>query len=203
MTSQSENPPLESGVKLPDGVLRGRELARQGISRQRVQRLMERGELVRIGRGLYSLPDAPMTENHTLAQVCARVPQGVICLVSALQFHQLTTQNPWQVWLLIERQARAPHLDYPPLRVLRAGGEAFTAGIEAHVIEGVPVRVTCVAKTVVDCFKYRNKVGLDVALEALRDAWHKRKITMDEIWHYAGICRVANVMRPYLEVFAL
>ena len=108
-------------ASLRDGVLRARELTRQGISRQRIRRLTEKGELLHVGRGLYIRPDATVTENHTLAQVCARVPHGIVCLASALQFHNLTTQNPWQVWLMIERHARAPKLDYPPLRILRAG----------------------------------------------------------------------------------
>src|SRR5579872_6327477 len=105
-------------ASLRDGVLRARELTRQGISRQRIRRLTEKGELLHVGRGLYIRPDATVTENHTLAQVCARVPHGIVCLASALQFHNLTTQNPWQVWLMIERHARAPKLDYPPLRIL-------------------------------------------------------------------------------------
>jgi predicted transcriptional regulator of viral defense system len=182
-----------------DGVLRARDLARMGLSRQRIQRLLQQGALVRVGRGLYSRPDAAVTENHTLAQVCARVPHGVICLLSALQFHHLTTQNPWQVWLLVESHARTPKLDYPPLRIFRASGEAFTAGVAEHEIESVVVRVTNIAKTVADCFKYRNKVGLDVALEALRECLRYRRATVSELTRYARICRVERVMRPYLE----
>lgn len=203
MISQTETPLAQNGEALPNGVLRGRDLTQQGVSRQRVQRLLARGELVRIGRGLYARPDATMTENHTLAQVSARVPQGVICLASALQFHQLTTQNPWQVWLLIERHARVPHLDYPPLRVLRAGGEAFTEGVEEHSVEGVTVRVTSVAKTVADCFKYRNKTGLDVALEALRECLQERRTDRTLLRQYARVCRVERVMQPYMEALSL
>lgn len=192
-----------SAASLKDGILRARDLARHGFSRQRIMRLTERGELTRVGRGLYSRPDATVTENHTLAQVCARVPHGVICLASALQFHTLTTQNPWQVWVLIEKGARDPQMDYPPLNVIHASGEAFSAGVEEHEIEGVTVRVTNVAKTVADCFKYRNKIGLDVALEALKECLQERRVDRTSIRHYARICRVERILRPYMEAFSL
>ena len=188
---------------LTDGVMRARDLARQGISRQHLQRMTQQGELLHIGRGLYSRPDATITENHTLAQVCARVPHGVICLASALQFHELTTQSPWQVWLLVERHARTPKLDYPPLRIMRAGAEFLTEGVEEHKIEGVPVHVTNVARTVADCFKYRNKIGLAVAMEALRESLRERRADRASLHHYARLCRVERVMQPYLEMLAL
>ncbi len=127
----------------------------------------------------------------------------MICLASALQFHGLTTQNPWQVWALIERGARPPRMDYPPLNVVRAGGESFTAGIEEHLIEGVTVRVTCVAKTIADCFKYRNRIGLDVALEALKECLQERRADRASIRRYARICRVEQVIRPYMEALAI
>jgi predicted transcriptional regulator of viral defense system len=123
----------------------------------------------------------------------------VICLLSALRFHGLTTQNPFEVWVMIGPKARQPALDHPPLRVIRASGAALATGAEVHELEGVQVRVTTPAKTVADCFKYRRKVGTDVALEALRDCWRQRRATMDEIRRYAEIDRMANVMRPYLE----
>jgi predicted transcriptional regulator of viral defense system len=188
---------------MADGLLCPSDLARHGFSRGHIMRLTQKGDLLRVGRGLYSRPDATVTENHTLAQVCARVPQGTICLVSALQFHNLTTQNPWQVWLLIENHARAPKMDYPPLRLLRAGGEAFTAGVEEHQIEGVTVRVTNVAKTVADCFKYRNKIGLVIALEALKEALDEHRTDRATLRQYARICRVERVMAPYLEALSL
>ena len=166
-------------------------------------RLTQQGELLHVGRGLYSRPDTTVTENHTLARVCARVPQGVICLASALQFHQLTTQNPWQVWLLIENHARAPQMPYPPLRILRAGGEAFREGVEEHQIEGVTVRVTNVAKTVADCFKYRNKIGIASALEALKEALWERRTDRATLHQFARLCRVERVMQPYLEALSL
>jgi predicted transcriptional regulator of viral defense system len=186
-----------------DGIVRARDLVRQGFSRQRIMRLTQKGELVRVGRGLYSRPEADMTENHTLAQVCARVPHGVICMASALQFHNLTTQNPWQVWVMIENGARPPQMDYPPLNVIRAGQETFAAGVEEHCIEGVTVRVTCIAKTVADCFKYRNRIGLDVALEALKECLDDRRADRASIRHYARLCRVERIIRPYMEAFAV
>ena len=186
-----------------DGLLRARDLTQQGLSRGQIMRLTQQGELVHVGRGLYSRPNADVTENHTLAQVCARVPQGVVCLASALQFHNLTTQNPWQVWLLIESHARAPQMDYPPLRLMRASGEAFIAGVAEQEIEGVTVRVTNVAKTVADCFKYRNKIGLSIALEALKESLRERRTDRATIRHYARVCRVERVMEPYLAALSL
>lgn len=139
------------------------------------------------------------TEHTDLAAVAARAPNVVICLLSALRFHDLTTQNPFQIWIMIDRKAREPAIEHPALRFFRASGAALREGIEVHRIEGVNVRVTCPAKTVADCFRYRNKVGTDVAIEALRDCLRQRKATMDELHRYATIDRVANVMRPYME----
>ena len=160
---------------------------------------MRAGALERVARGRYRLPDAPITEHHGFALVAAAVPKAVICLLSALSFHQIGTQLPHEVWIALDRRSRRPSLAYPRLRVHRFGGNALTEGIETHRIEGETVRVTTVAKTIADVFKYRNKVGLDVALEALREAWRARRFTMDEIHRYARICRVERVMRPYIE----
>ena len=181
------------------GVLRSRDLARHGIAREYLTRLVRAGRLERTGRGLYVLPDAELTEHHSLAEAAKRVPAGIVCLLSALRFHDLTTQAPFEVWLALPPTARRPHPEWPPLRVARFSGLSLTEGVEEHVIEGVRVRVYNPAKTVADCFKYRNKIGLDVALEALRETWRERRATMDELWHYAEVCRVATVMRPYLE----
>jgi predicted transcriptional regulator of viral defense system len=181
------------------GILRPRDLAVHGIAREYLRRLSDRGLLVRMARGLYALPDTEVTEHHTLAEVCKRVPRGVVCLLSALQFHNLTTQAPFEVWLALSPKVRHPHADSPPLRIVRFSGPALTDGVEEHSIEGVRVRVYNPAKTVADCFKYRNKIGLDVALEALREAWRSQRVTMDALWRYAKVDRVANVMRPYLE----
>lgn len=160
---------------------------------------MRAGALERVARGRYRLPDTPITEHHGLALVAAAVPKAVICLLSALSFHQIGTQLPHEVWVALDRRTRRPSLSYPRLRVFRFGGKALTEGIEAHPVEGETVRVYCVAKTIADVFKYRNKIGLDVALEALREAWRARRFTMDEIHRYARVCRVERVMRPYLE----
>ncbi|MBI2931114.1 MAG: type IV toxin-antitoxin system AbiEi family antitoxin domain-containing protein [Planctomycetes bacterium] len=184
------------------GVIRARDLAAQGIPRVYLKRLQEKGVLEQVGRGLYTLTGAAVTEHHTLAEAVKRVPHGAVCLLSALSFHKLTTQAPFEVWLAIDPSARKPRLDYPPLRIVRMTGEAREAGIEEHTIEGVPVRITSAAKTVVDCFKFRNKLGLDVALEALRDYRRDRRRSLDDLWRFAKICRVANVMRPYLESVA-
>jgi len=184
------------------GVLRPRDLDAEGIPREYLRRLLEEGLLDRPGRGIYIAAGLKPTPNHTLAEACKRIPHGTICLLSALQFHGLTTQAPFEVWLAIDEKARLPKVDYPPLRIVRFSGAALKDGIAEHRIEGVPVKVYSPAKTVADCFKYRNKIGLDVALEALRDCWKKRRATIDALWQAAKTCRVANVMRPYLESLA-
>jgi predicted transcriptional regulator of viral defense system len=184
------------------GVLRPRDLDRCGIPRTYLSRLCTAGRLQRIARGLYVLPGSGVTEHHSLAEVCKRVPNGVICLLSALRFHELTTQAPFEVWLAIDEKAWRPRVAYPPLRIVRFSKPTLRTGVEEHQIEGVTVHVYCPAKTVADCFKYRNKIGLDVAIEALRECWRARRCTMDDLWHYADICRVQNVMRPYLESVA-
>lgn len=180
------------------GLIRSRDLAARGLPRVALTRLVQRGQLTRVGRGLYAIA-RPTSEHGALAEVARRQPQAIICLLSALRFHNLTTQAPFEVWLAIPNKSRAPKMDYPPLRVVRFSGAALTEGIEEHRIDEVPVRITSVAKTVVDCFKFRNKIGLDVALEALREAWQEKRVSMDELWRFATLCRVANVMRPYLE----
>lgn len=184
------------------GVLRPRDLDTLGIPPIYLSRLVAQGLLMRVGRGLYMLPDASVTEHHTLVEAAKRVPQAAVCLLSALRFHELTTQLPFQVWLAIENKAWPPRVTDLPLRFVRFSGAAFTTGVEAHTIEGVTVKVYTPAKTVADCFKYRHKIGLDVALEALRDGLHQHKFTVDDLWHYAKICRVSNVMKPYLEAMA-
>lgn len=181
------------------GVLRTRDVSAAGESRVTLATLVRKGLLSKLGRGLYALPERPFSENGALAEVSARSEQGVVCLISALRFHELTTQQSSEIWLAIPHKAHPPKLDYPPLRVVHMSGQAMTVGIESANVAGASVRVFCVAKTVVDCFKFRNKLGLEVALEALHEAWAARRVTMDELWRYAQICRVANVMRPYME----
>lgn len=179
-----------------------RELSQAGVHRQVLTRLVASGQLERIARGLYRLPQQSITEHHGLAVAAAAVPHGVICLLSALQYHGVGTQLPAEIWMAIDRRARGPTLRYPPLRIVRYTGAALTAGVERHVLEGRRVKIYSVAKTLADCFKYRNKIGLDVALEALRDAWRTRRFTMDQLDRYAAICRVHRVMRPYIEALA-
>ncbi|HTF34773.1 MAG TPA: type IV toxin-antitoxin system AbiEi family antitoxin domain-containing protein [Myxococcota bacterium] len=184
------------------GILRPRDLDREGIARTYLQRLARRGLLERAGRGLYRLSSADLTEHHGLAAASKLVPNGVVCLLSALQFHDLTTQAPHEVWLAIDRLGWRPRQTTPPLRIVRFSGRALTEGVKVHTIEGVRVPIYSPAKSVADCFKYRNKLGLDVAIEALRDYRRRHPRGVDELWRYARICRVANVMRPYMEAQA-
>ncbi|MCG3202824.1 MAG: hypothetical protein NFCOHLIN_02710 [Gammaproteobacteria bacterium] len=181
------------------GLIRPRDLEPLGLPRVTLTRLVRQGALTRVARGLYALPDRSISEHTALAEVARKHPQAIVCLLSALRFQDLTTQSPFEVWLAIPNKARAPRIDYPPLRIVRFSGPLLAEGVEEHSIDGVPVRITSVARTVADCFKYRNKIGLDVALEALREAWKGKRVGMDELWQFAKLCRVANVMRPYLE----
>ncbi len=185
------------------GVLRPRDLDAYGIPRTYLSRLLAAGKLHRVGRGLYVLPGSNVSEHRSLVEACKRVPKGVVCLLSALRFHELTTQAPFEVWLAIGEKAWRPRVDYPPLRVVRFSAAALASGVEQHQIEGVTIPVFSPAKTVADCFKYRNKIGLDVAVEALKECWRSRRCTMDELWRYAKVCRVQNVMRPFLESIAI
>jgi predicted transcriptional regulator of viral defense system len=182
------------------GVLRPRDLARQNIPRIYLRRMVLSGLLVKHGRGLYGLPDAEVTEHHSLAQAGKRVPHGVICLLSALSYHGLTTQTPREVWIAVDRAARAPLVKAPRLRIVRFSGDALRQAIEKKVIEGVSVQIYGVAKTVADAYKYRHKIGIDVAIEALRDAWERKKCTMDDLARAAKICRVGRIMQPHMEM---
>ncbi len=180
--------------------LRARDVVKQGTSPEVLRRLVAAGELQRVGRGIYVHSDALPTENRTLVEASLIVPNGVICLLSALRFHQLTTQAPFEVWMAIDVKAWRPRVGDAPIRIVRFSGKALGMGIEKHTVEGVEIKVYCVAKTVADCFKYRNKIGVDVAIEALREAVQNRKATIADIETYAAVCRVLNVMRPYLEM---
>lgn len=181
------------------GLIRPRDVEAAGIQREYLLRLYRDGDLTRVGRGLYALPDGQTSEFLSLAEVAKRVPNAVVCLISALEFHNLTTQISSSVWIAIGNKKWEPSFDYPPLAIVRLSGHAFSFGVEEHKIDCVTIKVYSPAKTVADCFKFRNRVGLDVALEALRETWRSRKATMDELWETAKVCRVANVMRPYLE----
>lgn len=180
-------------------LIRARDLAELGLPTIALSRLVAAGKLERIARGVYGLPGQAIGEHRSLAEVALRAPQGVICLLSALRVHGIGTQAPFDVWLAIAHHSPIPRIDHPKIRAVRMSGTALTEGIDRITVDGVSVPVFNVAKTIADCFKYRNKIGLDVALEALRDGWSQRKFTMDEIWHYASIDRMTNVMRPYLE----
>jgi predicted transcriptional regulator of viral defense system len=179
-------------------VVRLRDLAAQGITTNQLHRLIESGCVERVGRGLYRAKEADITEHHTLLEAALLVPKGVICLLSALRFHDLTTQAPFEVWMAIDNKAWRPTIPDVPLRIHYFSGRALTQGVERHEIEGVQVKIYSAAKTVADCFKFRNKIGVDVAIEALRDYLRKR-LPEKDLWRYAEICRVRNVIYPYLE----
>ena len=180
-------------------VVRPRDLIKNNLPKDYLYILAKEGIIERVGRGLYQWPNRDMGRHQSLAEVSKLVPKAVVALLSALNFHNMTTQNPHQIWLAIDGKAWRPEISYPPARFVTMSGESLLAGIEQHSIDGVPIKVFCPAKTVADCFKYRNKVGLDVALEALREGWSARKFTMDELLRYAEVCRVKNVMQPYIE----
>lgn len=184
------------------GIVRTAELEAHGIPRGQLYRLVRNGLVERQARGLYTAREHPVTAEHTLAQVAKQVPGGVFCLLTALRFHELTTQAPAEVWIALSEKARKPKLAHPRLRVTRFSGPALTDGIETHRLEGVEVRVYSPAKTVADCFKYRNKVGIDVAVEALRDFSRKHRGGANELARFARICRVSRVMQPYLDATA-
>lgn len=176
-----------------------RDLQAAGVPRRLLAQMSASGRLKRVGRGLYAHPDAAPSVHQSLIEVVKRTPKAIVCLLSALQLHEIGTQAPFEVWVALPAGTHAPRMAYPPLRVIRLSGQAYAAGIEVMTRDGVPIHVYNIAKTITDCFKLRNKVGLDVALEALREAWKARKVTLDELWRYAKINRMTNVMRPYLE----
>lgn len=181
------------------GVIRPRDLVARNIATVTLTRMVKNGSLVRIARGLYALPNRQASEYVSFGDVAVKYPQGIICLLSALRYHELGTQSPYEVWLAIPNKARPPVTEYPPIRIVRFSGAALTEGVETHFIDSVSVRITSVERTVADCFKFRNKIGMDVALEALREAWRDKKISMNELWRFAKSNRVTNIMRPYLE----
>ena len=181
------------------GIMRLSDLKDHGVNPATLARLVGEGILHRPSRGLYELAGADVALAHSLAEVAKRVPKGVICLMSALQFHEITLQVPRSVWIAIGSKDRTPAVDYPPIRVVRFGKKALTLGVETHTIDSVPVRIFDPAKSIVDCFRFRNTVGLDVALEALRMGWRARKANADDMARYAQALRIWSVMRPYLE----
>ncbi|MDI1246744.1 MAG: AbiEi antitoxin N-terminal domain-containing protein [Rhodoferax sp.] len=182
------------------GLLRASHLQELGIARVVLTRLTASGQLERVGRGVYRLPGTQGAEHESLATIAVKVPQAVFCLLTALQIHGLTTQLPRQVWIAMPQGSHVPKMDYPPIKMVQFSGDAYTQGIEVVQAGQVALRVYGVAKTVADCFKHRNKVGLDVAIEALKEALGTHKASANDLWRFAKMCRVANVMRPYLEV---
>jgi predicted transcriptional regulator of viral defense system len=182
-----------------EGVARLRDLEAKGIARAQVLRWAEAGKLQRVGRGLYALPTTDLGEYEGVVQATKLVPVGIVCLLSALQIHEMTTQNPSEVWLGIPRKTRKPRVPWPPLHLVWWSGAALTTGVVETRLAGVVVRVTSPARTVADCFKHRSIAGLDVAIEALRDFRRARKGTIDELHEMASVCRVKRVMQPYLE----
>jgi len=199
----TKRPKADGGARALAGrsVLRPRDVAGD-TSRTALARLVDKGQLERVGRGLYVPTKAKATVHHTLVEAAKRVPHGVVCLLSALRFHGLTTQSPHEVWLAIDVKARKPTVDWPPLRIVRFSGTALRFGVVEHQLEGVAVNITSKEKTVADCFKYRNKIGVDVALEALRDYLRAKGRSVDALMEAAAASRVTNVMRPYLEALA-
>jgi len=181
------------------GILRTAEALRAGIHPHTLYAMRDAGRLERISRGVYRLAESPPLGNPDLVTVAKRVPNGVICLLSALAFHDLTTQIPHEVHLALPRGAEEPRLDFPPIRTFRFTGKSFTEGIEIHRLDGVPVRLYSPEKTLADCFKFRNKIGLDVVIEALRFYRERRKIKVEELMRPASVCRVQKVIRPYME----
>ena len=193
--------PADRALRLLEktGTARSRDLERAGVSRTQIRRLLARGLIERVARGLYTRPGEPITERRDLAGAAQLVPGGVVCLLSALRFHGLTTQNPFEVWLAIDRKAWRPRAEHPPMRLVYLSGNALREGVEEHVDGGVRIRVFGAAKTVADCFKFRNKIGTDVAVEALREYRRVHPKELEAVWRFAEVDRVTRVIRPYLE----
>lgn len=181
------------------GLMRMSEAVRAGVHRGTLRAMVDHGELQKLSRGLYQLVDATSLTHPDLAAVAVKVPEGVICLISALAFHELTTQIPHEVYLAIDRNSEPPRIDFPPVRTFRFSGDAFTQGIELHKAGSVVLRMYSREKTIADCFKFRNKVGLDTCIEALRRYRESKSFSADTLLRFAAICRVPQVMRPYIE----
>ncbi|QHN03072.1 transcriptional regulator [Granulicella sp. WH15] len=180
-------------------LVRSNELKGLPASRSHLWNLAKAGKIERVGHGLYRSKEAPLSAYETLLETAKRVPRGVLCLSSALRYHELTSENPFEVWLAIERGSWTPKMDYPPVRIVHYSKATFEFGIESHSVDGGTLRVYSPAKTVADCFKFRSKVGIETAIQALRAAYREKKASMDDLWDAAKVCRVVNVMRPYME----
>ena len=181
------------------GILRMREALEFGITRTMLYSMLDRGLIERLHRGLYRLTDLPSLGNPDLVAVSHKAPNAIICLISALAFHEISTHIPHEVQIAIRRHTRQPRITYPPTRTFYFSEQAITSGVEKHLIDGMEVRIFSAAKTVADCFKYRNKIGLDVAVEALKMLHESRRLIPNEIMKFSTVCRVEKVIRPYLE----
>jgi predicted transcriptional regulator of viral defense system len=181
------------------GILRASDLASRGLARQYLSQLVDEGLLVRDNRGLYRHTDHQASANIGLALVAKKCPNAAICLLTALRYYEIGTQNPWEVWISIDRKARKPKMEYPPLRIFRHSKDKLQGATEVHTIDGVQVKITTPERTVAECFKYRNKVGIDVCTEALREALKRPGFDINKLTEQAKLCRVLNVIRPYIE----
>ncbi len=196
--------PSQAALRMAErlGVLRLRDARAEGIHPEVLRRLALQGQLVKIARGIYAPASADLSTHHDLALASARVPHGTICMLSALSYHEIGTQLPHEVWMMIDRRSRKPRIDRPAMRFVLASGPALALGIEQVEINGATVRIFNPAKTVVDCFRYRRHIGLEAAIEAMRETLRQRRGTPSQIDEYARQCRVASVIRPYLEAVA-
>jgi predicted transcriptional regulator of viral defense system len=181
------------------GILRTKEAIQAGIHPRTLYELLDKGIIERLSRGLYRLANIKPLESPDIVSVSKRVPEGVFCLISALAFFEMTTQIPHEIYLAVERNSRPPNIDYPPVRVFRFNKEAFNEGVETYTVDSYPLRIYTSEKTLVDCFKYRNKIGMDTVIEALKLYGERKKVKVNELMRYAKICRVEKVMKPYLE----
>jgi len=200
MGKSKEQVVIELAKKM--GTIRIKDLLERNIHPEFARRLVRKGLLVRSGRGMYILADSEITEFHNFATIGKRFPKGVICLTSALRFHDIGTQLPRKIWLALKRGSARPRLGYPPVSIVRFSEPCFSEGIEEHQIEGVAVKIYNPAKALADCFKFRNRIGLEAAIEAARECLREKKATSDEVYYYAKICRVWNVMKPYMEALS-
>ena len=186
-------------LRSQSGAFRTRDAIKAGIHPRTLYAMRDQEAIERLGRGMYRFADMPAMGNPDLATVALKVPKGVICLISALSWHEMTSEIPHEIYLALPRGAEPPRLAYPPLRIFWFQGDAFGAGVEDHDMDGIGVRIYSPEKTLADCFKYRNKIGIDVVLEALKLYRQRKRFQADALMRFARICRVEKVMRPYLE----
>ena len=199
MKSQDKFEKAKKSFRSNGGVLRMNQALRDGIHRRMLYSMLEAGVIERLNRGLYRLTDLPPLGNPDLVSVSLKIPNGVICLISALAYHEITTQVPHEIYVALERGTEPPRLSHPPIQIFWFSRQAFTTGIQTYKIDGVPVRIYSPEKTIADCFKYRNKIGLDTAIEALKLYREKKRFKADDLMKFARACRVEKIIRPYLE----